>query len=413
MDRIQYNPVKIIPGRLVTALLAAFFFSSLRAQEADTSRSYLKDVVFAPVLRMVEKNNLQLKSAHYAGLSTLSDMRSENSLGTTSVEYSPFYSGGISGLASSELIVSQEVDFPTLYAARNKGMRSAGNVIGLEYSMLRRDILIEAWQLCIDLWAAERREEILKRRLGMADSLVYAVSRRMERGEATKLDENRVRLGKMTLMAEYGQNAVEIDRLRHSLQALNGGIPVDSVWRTVADVAVLPACPVPEGLGGVSLENLVAEANLTKARQDVKISRQGWLPTLTVGYRRNTDGNEAFHGFIVGASFPLFSASGRMKSARHRQAAAEWQLLEAEASRKARLKSILDEALGLDRMLQAYNDSLMSQTLSLLESSVLHGEMPLSEYLSESELIFVKMQEKLDLEVRLQKVYSTLVGCYM
>ena len=412
MDRTQYNPVIIIPGRLVPALLAAFFFSSLWAQEADTSRSYLKDVVFAPVLRMVEKNNLQLKSAHYAGLSTLSDMRSENSLGTTSVEYSPFYSGGISGLASSELIVSQEVDFPTLYAARNKGMRSAGNVIGLEYSMLRRDILIEAWQLCIDLWAAERREEILKRRLGMADSLVDAVSRRMERGEATKLDENRVRLGKMTLMAEYGQNAVERDRLRHSLQALNGGIPVDSVWRTVADVAVLPACHVPEGLGGVSLENLVAEANLTKARQDVKISRQGWLPTLTVGYRRNTDGNEAFHGFIVGASFPLFSASGRMKSARHRQAAAEWQLLEAEASREARLKSILDEALGLERMLQAYNDSLMSQTLSLLESSVLHGEMPLSEYLAESELIFVKMQEKLDLEVQLQKVYSTLVECY-
>ena len=321
MDRTQYNPVKIIPGRLVTALLAALFFSSLWGQEAGTSPACFRDVAFAPILRMVEKNNLQLKSAHYAGLSTLSDMRSENSLGSTSVEYSPFYSGGISGLASSELIVSQEVDFPTLYSARGREARLAGNAIGLEYGLLRRDILLEAWQLCIDLWAAERREEILKRRLGMSDSLVYAVSRRMERGEATKLDENRVRLGKMTLMAEYGQNAVERDRLRHSLQALNGGIPVDSVWRTVADVAVLPACPVPEGLGGVSLENLVAEANLTKARQDVKISRQGWLPTLTVGYRRNTDGNEAFHGFLVGASFPLFSASGRMKSARHRQAA--------------------------------------------------------------------------------------------
>ena len=413
MDRTQYNPVKIIPGRLVTALLAAFFFSSLWAQEADTSRSYLKDVVFAPVLRMVEKNNLQLKSAHHTGMSTLSDMRSENSLGTTSVEYSPFYSGGISGLASSELIVSQEVDFPTLYSARGREARLAGNVIGLEYSMLRRDILIEAWQLCIDLWAAERREEILKRRLGMSDSLVDAVTRRMEHGEATQLDANRVRLGKMTLMTECGQNAAESVRLRHSLQALNGGMPVDSVWRTLRGCKVLSADHVLEGLRGEALENLVAEANLSRARQEVKVSKQGWLPTLTVGYRRNTDGNEAFHGFIVGASFPLFSASGRMKSARHRQAAAEWQVLEAEASQKARLASLMDEAMGLGRMLQAYDDTLMSQTLSLLESSVLHGEMPLSDYFSESELIFVKMQEKLGLEVRLQKVYSTLVGCYM
>lgn len=404
---------RMLANRTVPVLFLSLLFSSLWGQEAGTSPACFRDVAFAPILRMVEKNNLQLKSAHHTGMSALSDMKSENTLGTTSVEYSPFYSGGISGLSSSELIVSQEVDFPTLYSARGREARSAGNVIGLEYGLLRRDILIEAWQLCIDLWAAERREEILKRRLGMADSLVYAVSRRMERGEATKLDENRVRLGKMTLMTECGQNAVERDRLRHSLQALNGGIPVDSVWRTVADVAVLPACPVPEGLGGVSLENLVAEANLTKARQDVKISRQGWLPTLTVGYRRNTDGNEAFHGFIVGASFPLFSASGRMKSARHRQAAAEWQVLVAEASQKARLASLMDEAMDLGRMLQAYDDTLMLQTLSLLESSVLHGELPLSDYFSESELIFVKMQEKLGLEVRLQKVYSTLMGCYM
>ncbi|MCI5452044.1 TolC family protein, partial [bacterium] len=87
--------------------------------------------------------------------------------------------------------------------------------------------------------------------------------------------------------------------------------------------------------------------------------------------------------------------------------------LEAEASQKARLASLMDEAMGLGRMLQAYDDTLMSQTLSLLESSVLHGELPLSDYFSESELIFVKMQEKLGLEVRLQKVYSTLMGCYM
>ena len=404
---------RMLANRTVPVLFLSLLFSSLWGQEAGTSPACFRDVAFAPILRMVEKNNLQLKSAHHTGMSALSDMKSENTLGSTSVEYSPFYSGGISGLASSELIVSQEVDFPTLYSARGREARLAGNAIGLEYGLLRRDILLEAWQLCIDLWAAERREEMLLRRLGMSDSLVDAVTRRMEHGEATQLDANRVRLGKMTLATEYGQNAAERDRLRHSLQALNGGMPVDSVWRTLRGCKVLSADHVLEGLRGEALENLVAEANLSRARQEVKVSKQGWLPTLTVGYRRNTDGDEAFHGFLVGASFPLFSASGKVKSARHRQAAAEWQVLEAEASQKARLASLMDEAMDLGRMLQAYDDTLMLQTLSLLESSVLHGELPLSDYFSESELIFVKMQEKLGLEVRLQKVYSTLMGCYM
>ena len=404
---------RMLANRTVPVLFLSLLFSSLWGQEAGTSPACFRDVAFAPILRMVEKNNLQLKSAHHTGMSALSDMKSENTLGSTSVEYSPFYSGGISGLSSSELIVSQEVDFPTLYSARGREARLAGNAIGLEYGLLRRDILLEAWQLCIDLWAAERREEMLLRRVGMSDSLVDAVTRRMEHGEATQLDANRVRLGKMTLATEYGQNAAERDRLRHSLQALNGGMPVDSVWRTLRGCKVLSADHVLEGLRGEALENLVAEANLSRARQEVKVSKQGWLPTLTVGYRRNTDGDEAFHGFLVGASFPLFSASGKVKSARHRQAAAEWQVLEAEASQKARLASLMDEAMDLGRMLQAYDDTLMLQTLSLLESSVLHGELPLSDYFSESELIFVKMQEKLGLEVRLQKVYSTLMGCYM
>ena len=38
-----------------------------------------------------------------------------------SVEYSPFFAKGIDGMASSELVVTQGFDFPTLHAARQLG----------------------------------------------------------------------------------------------------------------------------------------------------------------------------------------------------------------------------------------------------------------------------------------------------
>lgn len=389
------------------SLLSMFRVCGQEAGAADVCR---QGNPFAVILQSVEKNNMQLKSALQKSKSAMAGMKSENTLGATSVEYSPFYAGGISGLASSELVVSQEMDFPTQYAARNKALRLASGTMDAEYRILRRDILLEAWQTCIDLWAAGRQAEFLSQRISVSDSLLSAMDRQMQNGNATKLDVNRIRMSRMNLMTEYQQNAVDMDKCMQSLKALNGGNAIDSLWDAAEAGAVAIVAWAEDKVPAARLENIAATADYMQARQEVKASRQEWLPKLTVGYRRNTDGDEAFHGFIVGASFSLFSASGKTKSARYRQAAAEWQMRETEISQKALLSSLADEAARLRSMLQVYDERLMSQTLSMLERAVLAGELSVADYYSESELILTKMQERLALEVRLQKTNACLMS---
>ena len=72
------------------------------------------------VLRTIEQNNKELQSLAQAAHAASLDVQSRNNLEDPTVEYSPFYAKGIDGVATSELIVSQSFDFPTLYAARHQ-----------------------------------------------------------------------------------------------------------------------------------------------------------------------------------------------------------------------------------------------------------------------------------------------------
>ena len=68
------------------------------------------------VLSQVESNNLSLKALKHDIEADVLDIRSENSLTGPSLEYSPFFNKGYSGVASSEMVISEEFDFPTKYA---------------------------------------------------------------------------------------------------------------------------------------------------------------------------------------------------------------------------------------------------------------------------------------------------------
>ena len=72
------------------------------------------------VLRQVEQNNKELQAQTHATLASKLEVQAENNLEDPSVEYSPFYTRGITGMSSSELVVTQGFDFPTLYGARRK-----------------------------------------------------------------------------------------------------------------------------------------------------------------------------------------------------------------------------------------------------------------------------------------------------
>lgn len=354
------------------------------------------------VLRRVETGNIQLQALREEHRAQIQELKAENTLGETSVEYSPFYYG--SGMAESELIVTQEVDFPTQYAARRKVEKRQQTAHERALQVLHRDILLEAKEACIDLLAAQQRDVFLQRIMGVADSLTTAMETLLNQGSAIQLDLNRVRLMRMEAQTQLTDNATAHQQACATLQRLSGGVTVTSLTDdgTLDSLALLP-------IADERAEVLSAEAEQQVAAQQVKAQRQGWLPRLNVGYRRNTALGESVHGFQVGGSLPLFSQSKQLSAAKHRQTAAHLEWQEARQRAEADIQAQSQEVRQLAQMLSAYDETLLTETHNLLLRSLQLGEIPTTDYFTESDIIFRKQLERIELQARYRKAVARLM----
>lgn len=362
------------------------------------------------VLSAVENNNLTLKALSSDIKAQIHESKSANNLSETSVQYSPFYADGVSGVASSELVVSQDFDFPTLYAARNKASNMKNEELDKRFLLERRNILLEARQLCLDIIHINKRQTLLNKRMDIADNLLRLYEKRMENGDATILELNKVKMERMELNAEAEELQATLRSVQSQLTAINGNNPI-----RFAATDYPPMAPLPDDATLISqylasdAEILVAEAETRNTQQNINISKQNWLPKLTVGYRRNTNLDEAVNGFLVGAAIPLFSNRHKTKEAR---AIHESQLLKLEDTRNqnaSAAQSMIAELRHTENAMKAYDVNLMETTLQLLGKAVEASQISSIDYFREADIINANMTKYLDLENQYHKLVSEIL----
>lgn len=348
----------------------------------------------------IEAHNPQLLASHDANQAILAERRADNRPGQTSVEYSPFYQGGYQGMASSELIVQQEFDFPTLYAARNRSNTAMQQVLDAQYRTLRRDILLQAVGTLYDLCEARQTRSLYARRLAASDSLLLAYQRRLAQGDATLLDVNRIRMDQIAVRTEALRCESRIQELVRELVHLNGNHPLSSDIAQAADPLVLTAGTIIANdavatyHANPSQEVQLADAALQLSKHELSEARQSWLPQLTMGYRRNTERDESLNGFIVGVSLPLFSNKGKVKAAQLRNQAADYELLEAMTADEMRTQTLQSQSQQLRLILEAYDEPLMQQQLALLSKAVLAGELTVADFYTEADRVYTLLLER-------------------
>lgn len=362
------------------------------------------------LLQSIEAHNTHLLAARDANRALMADLRAENRPGETSVEYSPFYQRGVSGTSSSELIVSQEFDFPTLYAARTRQANAQQQALDLQYAILRRDVLLQAQQLAYDLVTARQSRQLLLMRHQAADSLLLAFQHRLEQGDATLIDVNRIRMDRMAVSTDLVRNEAEIQSLLLSLQSLNGGQPIDQdlLSASLTDDLTPPSPLEPGSMPTGSLELTASQQELQVTQHELRIAQQSWLPSLTLGYRRNTELREAQNGMLLGVSIPLFSNTGKVKAARLRRSAAEYELEGVEHEQQARYETLQSRALQLHHLLETYDEALLRQQLTLLRHAVSAGELSVIDYFTESDRIYSLLQERIQTQNEYRKTEAEI-----
>ncbi|KGI22730.1 hypothetical protein HMPREF9304_02780 [Hoylesella timonensis S9-PR14] len=361
------------------------------------------------VLKSIEKNNIELQAAQKDVASEVEEIKQSNTVEGLSVEYSPFMRSGIPGISSSELIVSQEFDFPTLYGARRLLAKKQHRVLNLEYQTKRRDLLLEAKIKCLDWIQLNQLKNVLADRLEKAQRLSELYQKRFEHGEATILELNKLKMEQMSLHADIAKNEAARQRVYQELLILNGNQPLLLEHLAYPLVTTkFNADSLRTHLLQTDAEVLAAKGYGEAAQQQLNVNKNSWLPRLTIGYRRNTEGDFISNGVQIGFALPLYTNQHKKKAA---QAALEGALL-----RKANVQMKVtnewrarqNELEQLRTSLSTYDLIFLRQSLQTLRKIVEIGEMSLLDYYTEVDKIYEKWQDYINIEHQFQLVYAEL-----
>ncbi len=406
MNMLKTNPIfhmkifyNTLPFLSAAAILLSASCGSLRAQSMESIDS---------VLAAVERNNLELRALQQSNEASRLEIQSQNNLQQDiSVSYSPFFTRGYDGVSSSELVVSMGFDFPSQYVSRGKSGKLQTQALDMQYALQRRDILLQAQLLCLDLVRINQEKELLDTRMANADELLALMEKRFAEGGANIIEVNKVKMERMNVRTLAAQNEAARQNALQSLRAMNGNIPVELLaaeYPAASDIVDYDEfyAEVMATDAGI----LSAEASVDAAAQEIKVNRQNWLPKFEVGYRRNTAMTEASHGFLVGASLPIFSSRNKTKIAEARHTAAQSELENARLQAETQLQSRYNELQQIRSAVQTYDVPLMHSTLDALKSAVLAGQMSVIDYYVEADNVYGNLSTYLSLENQYRKLLA-------
>lgn len=380
-------------------ILAAMVFAAVVSAKAQDINA---------VLKSVEQNNMELKALLKGNEAADIENKSQNTLEDLSIEYSPFFQSETSGIASSELVITQGFDFPTLYGARKKAGQLQRNVLDMQYQTARRDILVNAKKLCLDIINYNKQKQLLQERRKNADELLAMFELKFKNGDATSLELNKIKLDRMNLETELVQADTKHANAMQQLQALNGGLPIEVNMTEYPQAPADDEVTMYEKAVATDWTVRTAQASVLAAEQDVKVNKQSWIPKFEIGYRRNTEGDNASNGFLIGGSIPLFSSKNKVKIAKARQTEAVMQHANARINAENSARTMINQMKQLKASADAYDVPLMRQTLKLLRTAVENGEISVTEYYVEADNIYKNMITYMDIERQYQDALTEI-----
>ena len=361
------------------------------------------------VLQSIEQNNKELQSAMQLTKAQKMENRTANNLPDPTVSYSSFYKNGAGPGHGTEFVASQGFDFPTQYITRKNQADLANEALSKEQLAVRRDILLKAKNLCLDLILLNQEKALMDIRKQNADELEALYAKRLEAGDANILEVNKIKMERMNVQTEVAQNHASHRTALQSLLAMNGNLPLEFAETNYPQVKEINDFHILRDEVIASDLDLQAMSYTTKAAEkQVSVNKQDWLPKLEAGFRRNTDTEMSMNGFVVGGSIPLFSNRKKVQIAKAQALSAQLMQEDAKLQVENNLMSLFNEMQQLKEAMNAYDVPLLYKSLDLLKQALKEGQISLIEYFVEAESVYKNLQARMQLENQYQKVMASI-----
>ncbi|MDR9457649.1 MAG: TolC family protein [Salegentibacter sp.] len=279
--------------------------------------SFAQNTGMENILKEISQNNRQLKAYQSFIAGKNLGNKTENNLEDPQVSafYLPF--GEHQTGDYYEYQISQRLEFPTVYGARNKRIDKQKELLELEYKMMRQEVLLKAKKQLLELQSLKKRKELEEKRVEQAKQVYIQIQRLFDAEQIGILELNKAKLAWLQDQFERDQIAIRIKNTLMDLQKLNGGNPIQTdqdrflVDPEVAEMKTLWEEKLSEG---TELQMLKARESL--AEQQMKLEKNKILPDLTIGYNYQGVNSSNYSGFLGGLSIPLWNSNNKVKTAK-------------------------------------------------------------------------------------------------
>ena len=212
--------------------------------------------------------------------------------------------------------------------------------------------------------------------------------------------------------SEFDEVHSELEINRLALLEMTGGADID-----VKDTLFPPSVPILE-------DSLLADYRMSPGAQlhqqdlqqkerEKSLAKSMHLPKLSAGYFSEAIPAEAFRGFTLGISVPLWENARKVKAAKSALMQSEIKMDQYVYEQEKMVLQKLNKLENLQGRIEKLEEALGSaNSLKILTSSMESGEISLSEYFYSSDFYFRNQQlllrykqELLALEADLMKIY--------
>jgi outer membrane protein TolC len=274
------------------------------------------------------------------------------------------------------------------------------------------DILLEAKRYCIELayYNALKKESDV--RLQHAETIAAGYKERLDKGDASLIEYNKVNLNLSTVRGEISRIEVERNALLSQLKRLNGGIDV------VLTDTQFSEGELPPDFDGWYIQAEEKNPVLAYVKQEIEVgkkqvslSKAMGLPSFSAGYMSEKVVGQRYQGITLGISIPLWENKNRVKQAKAAVKAAESRQTDSKQQFYSQLQTLYKRALGLKITAETYRQSLLTvNNTDLLKKALDAGEISLLEYIIEIGLYYDTVSQALNAEKEYQLAFAELVA---
>jgi outer membrane protein TolC len=310
----------------------------------------------------------------------------------------------------TDVSVRQSFDFPTAYRYRSQISNLRNEQAELNYQKQRKEILLQARLICVELTSNLARRKELSARLGNASKIADSYQAKFKNGEANVLEFNKAQLILLNLTKVKETLDIEGKELASQLALLNGGNSIDFTDSEFQPLSI-PAdfeqwYANAEGANPV-LQRLKQEIEVLQKQEKLNLAQS--LPKFQAGYMSEKVVGQQFQGVTVGVSIPLWENKNTVRHVQAQAAAAQSLQADQKLHFYNNLKALYSRAVGLQKNLKDYREKLQECNNSDLVLKALDkGEISLLEYLFELTVYYESVDQLIETERNLHRTWVEL-----